>query len=49
MITGCYSLEESIIQVDKEVQNIQVMSTLQAELDLQQDAKSAREADIRKL
>uniref|UniRef100_A0A1B6C3H1 Zinc-hook domain-containing protein n=2 Tax=Clastoptera arizonana TaxID=38151 RepID=A0A1B6C3H1_9HEMI len=43
------SLEMFISEVDKEVQLLQLTSSLQAELDVQMEAKATRQAEIQKL
>lgn len=45
----CYSLDSSVIELEKEVNSLQLLSSIQAELDLQRDIKATKESEMRKL
>lgn len=44
-----FRLEDDLTALDKEVRELQSTSKLQGELTIQRDAKSVKEAEIRKL
>lgn len=45
----CYSLHKNIIILEKEVNSLHLLSSIQAELDVQRDIKATKESEMRKL
>ncbi|KAK9503124.1 hypothetical protein O3M35_011757 [Rhynocoris fuscipes] len=46
---GRERFEDSLLVLEREIQNLQLLSSVQAELDIQRDTKDSKDAEIRKL